>query len=443
MPGRPRTSIRVGIKHSPGIVATVALSLLLQASPSAATVALAPRMAHAVSSAPPPAQGPIVNLPSAAFTDGVLDGSDFPASGTLTIDLANAITGDWATTDGAGQGVYDPAIWSVVFKYSAVTVPAGKTVNFTNHPSHAPVVWLVDQDVTIAAGAVVDVSARDAAIWIEPGPGGFRGAGQQTTRPNGAGFGPGGGFDGGQGRYAVSGSGPQGTSYGSPGVFPLIGGSGAGKNSSGGIARGGAGGGAILLAANGTISLGGTVRADMPYLSIIDAYYSSGGAIRIVGSTVSALPGHALRALGHDGVLAETAGRIRVEAATLNGLISANPPASFGVPSPLLPDPMSTPSVRVASVTFNAQTLPVPADPRSRLDPMNADVVLAGAGAATVRVVGQFVNPGQPVHVRVTDAYGSAVVYTGTLVGTFANTIADVSVQIPEGLCAVQARAVL
>jgi hypothetical protein len=99
--------------------------------------------------------------------------------------------------------------------------------------------------------------------------------------------------------------------------------------------------------------------------------------------------------------------------------------------------------VRVVSVVLGAQNMPVPLDPRSSLSAPQADVVLNGFGPAVVHVAGQFIQPGASVYVRVTNVYGTAVVYTGTLVGTFATTTAAVNVTIPQGVSAVQARAEL
>ena len=78
------------------------------------------------------------------------DGSDgaLVVSANLTIDLSEAASGPgiaWDTPSPVpGKGVYDPDQWAVVFKYSSVTINANRTVTFVNHPSNAPVVWLVE-----------------------------------------------------------------------------------------------------------------------------------------------------------------------------------------------------------------------------------------------------------------------------------------------------------
>ena len=80
------------------------------------------------------------------------------------------------TASTPGAGVYDPNQWAVVFKYSSVIVDGVYTVTFKNHPSHAPVVWLVSGDVTLAGEVNLDGQPWVyAPALAEPGPGGFRG----------------------------------------------------------------------------------------------------------------------------------------------------------------------------------------------------------------------------------------------------------------------------
>ncbi len=126
---------------------------------------------------------------------------------TMTIDLALAASGldgqgqpiTWQTPSPvAGRGVYDPFVWAVVFKYSAIAMPAGKTVRFANHPSRAPVVWLVAGSVVVEAGGQVvldGVGSFSGGAHTEPGPGGFR-SGQPISGVGTDGFGPGGGVAG-------------------------------------------------------------------------------------------------------------------------------------------------------------------------------------------------------------------------------------------------------
>ncbi len=95
------------------------------------------------------------------------------------IDLSQAITGQWNADNSAnpGNGVYDPTMWAVVFKYAGVNIPSGVTVTFLNHASRCPVVWLVQGNCTIAGSVVLDGESYTSDGSIpESGPGGFRGA---------------------------------------------------------------------------------------------------------------------------------------------------------------------------------------------------------------------------------------------------------------------------
>src|ERR1017187_8227250 len=117
-----------------------------------------------------------LNIPS--------DGSDgaLVISNNTVIDLSQAVTGSWTNNNSAnaGKGIYDPAKWAVVFKHSSVVISNGATLTFSNHPTHAPVVWLVNGDVTIQTNAILSVDGQnsytsDPANLPLGGPGGFRG----------------------------------------------------------------------------------------------------------------------------------------------------------------------------------------------------------------------------------------------------------------------------
>ncbi|MEI6676738.1 MAG: hypothetical protein WCO57_16325 [Verrucomicrobiota bacterium] len=80
------------------------------------------------------------------------DGSDgaLVITNDTVIDMSQAVTCVWTNTSGTpGTGIYDPIRWAVVFKYSSVKIGASATVIFTSHPTHPPVVWLVNGNVTI------------------------------------------------------------------------------------------------------------------------------------------------------------------------------------------------------------------------------------------------------------------------------------------------------
>src|SRR5271157_5990859 len=103
------------------------------------------------------------------------DGSDGPliVTNNLVIDLNRATVGNWNLNNqtNAGNGVYDPQRWAVVFKYTYVIIYGGATVTFINNSTRAPVVWLVQGDVQI--DGTVSLNGQDAVLaplLAEPGP---------------------------------------------------------------------------------------------------------------------------------------------------------------------------------------------------------------------------------------------------------------------------------
>ena len=118
-------------------------------------------------------------------------------------------------------------------------------MTFSNHPSRAPVVWLVNGDVTVNGTLNLDGKNGDTldSLPKEPGPGGFRGAAYAMAPVGvGAGLGPGGSL-GANGVY----------NYGNSKIIPLIGGSGGAGRTAFGEGSGSGAGGAILIAAANTM----------------------------------------------------------------------------------------------------------------------------------------------------------------------------------------------
>lgn len=99
-----------------------------------------------------------IAIPGADGSDGALN-----ITQDSVIDSSKATTGKWDDNNSAnaGNGVYDPEKWAVVFKYTSVNVLAGKKLTFKNHATRAPVVWLVSGNVTI--GGTVDLAAPPGA----------------------------------------------------------------------------------------------------------------------------------------------------------------------------------------------------------------------------------------------------------------------------------------
>ena len=155
--------------------------------------------------------------------------------------------------------------WAVIFKYSSVNIPSGVTVTFKNHPSHAPVVWLVSGAVTNNGRLSVDGAAATGVGPAEGGPGGFRGCLPPVAGVTigSAGFGPGGGnYTDGAGSFGSLGGGNAGPIYGNNRLIPLVGGSGGAPRSVNYVTcHDWTAGGAILVAAANRIQLNGQISA--------------------------------------------------------------------------------------------------------------------------------------------------------------------------------------
>jgi len=385
----------------------------------------------------------------------------------MTIDLGLAATSPWTTPSPvAGRGVYDSDAWAVVFKYTNVTVPTGKTVRFTNHPTRAPVVWLSQGDVII--DGEIDLDGADGhawnatPTWAEPGPGGFRGglgrpAGAQQKQT--AGFGPGGGFTGSSGTGSPAGFAAAGDTnnpfmpgpaYGTRKLEQLLGGSGGGDDIGANRPGSGAGGGAMLIAADTALRVSGSIHADGgthgAYANgvTVGGGPGSGGALRLLAHEVEIVPGALVRCLGRSigyggAYSTSSAGRIRIEANVHTFGTITNPVPSVGLPGPVFSPGQGR--VRVASVDGVA----VPIDPKAALLDFFADVGLVGAGTKNVTIVGVGIPDQTTVELRVTDSLGEASVVTGTLTATGqpGETAATLQVDFPPSVVVLQARALL
>jgi hypothetical protein len=344
-------------------------------------------------------------VPGANGTDGALN-----ITNNTVIDLSQAVTAEWDSDNSAnaGKGVYDSNKWAVVFKYTSVNIASNVTVTFNNHPSRAPVVWLVSGDVTVNGTLSLNgQNAVSAPNLAEPGPGGFRGGvGYYSIGVSkGPGFGVGGGGRNAGGSYStVGGSGP--SIYGNPSVIPLVGGSGGGGRdapSNGG----GAGGGAILIASTGEMRVNGTLRSKggegvggTDHWTDAPSGSGSGGAIRLVSDSL--LGNGSITALGGTSGYAGGLGRIRIERVSNSATIIPTPDPSTVDLAPgataLLWPPTNAPQVRIVSISgTNA-----PADPRASFGTYGADVNLPVTTQAIVYVETVYVEPESQVRVRIT-----------------------------------------
>lgn len=364
-----------------------------------------------------------LNIPYGnARSDGALS-----AAGNLEINLDGAAARAWDAVPAAeGSGVYDANQWAVVFKYSSVDIAAGATVTFKNHASRAPVVWLVDGDVTINGTLNLSGAAHDTESGTfrlsEPGPGGFRGGDSyvNVAETGGSGLGPGGSFswiNNGDWAFQLPSYATVGsiyrsdlvpTTYGSSRIVPLIGGSGGsgyrtGQNNAGG----GAGGGAILIAATGRITINGAVRANGGG----GAVPGSGGAIRLIAEAVSGL-GRLEAVGGSSSVFAANSGvgRIRIETPNFSAAFAAVMPVTEAV-SPDSPVQLwpaaNAPKARIVSVSGLAS----PAEPRASLgapDARKADIRVPGGGSGEIIVETDNLPQTATVVVRVSPRSGQA-----------------------------------
>jgi hypothetical protein len=366
-----------------------------------------------------------LTIPGADGSDGV-----FAPTASTNINLALAPTGTW---DGAnaspGRGVYDPAKWAVVLRYSSVNIPAGVTVTFSNHPTQAPVVWLVSGNATIGGTVSLNgIVTSGTAVQSPGGPGGFRGSYVNGAGGSGrSGFGPGGGALNDNGTYA--------TAYGNARLLPLLGGSGAGYHSGNG-AHGGGGGGAILIAVSGNLAVNGIVRANGAYHA--NGHVGSGGALRLIAGNMMGTG--VLQAVSNSEI---DIGRIRLEAANYTGALGCNPQAAVVPPdNPVLIWPQTdAPSVRVVSIGG----ISAPTDPTSSLNPPGGDVNFSVSNAVQVVIEARNLATNATMRVRITHTIQNSAdtVTAGYVSGDFTlSQWAAMATIAPNTYAAIQVRAV-
>jgi hypothetical protein len=381
------------------------------------------------------------------------DGSDgalfVPTGTTLVVDLGLATPAPWgASSPVQGTGVYDWEKWAVVFKYTTITIEAGATVRFANHPKGAPVAWLAAGDITIDGEVILDGNAGQSAAdqqYAAPGPGGFDGGvGKLNGILASGGFGPGGGgVSDGAGHSGNGGGVTGGDTYGSERIIPLIGGSGGGGQvSSTGLLGGGAGGGSILIATSGTIEIGSTglVSANGGDGGAVSTFVGagSGGAIRLVAAAI--LGSGRISALGSDVGDDGSDGRIRFEAPQIafGNMVFPTPSVSFAQ-SPVFSD--EAPVLMIESVTDgDAQTIPFPVDPDAGILTTDADV--DDGNDVTVNISARRVPPGTVITVIVAPANADRIEFQSEpLVGTMQVSTTTAVVTMPQGRSEIQLRA--
>ena len=217
-----------------------------------------------------------------------------------------------------------------VFNFTTITINGGHVLTFNRNALNTPVYLLATGDVVINGGAEIQVEGSGGNQSANTdggagGPGGFDGG-----RAGADGQGPGAGRAGssgsgadaaGGGSYGTTGSGStstnRGSTYGSPLLVPLVGGSGGGGAPGGG---GGGGGGAILIASSTRIVHNGVIRVRGGSGSAADNR-GSGGAIRLIAPAVIGGGGFDASGSGN--------GRVRIDSIDRTGM-SLSGPFSLG-----------------------------------------------------------------------------------------------------------------
>jgi hypothetical protein len=373
-----------------------------------------------------------LNIPS--------DGSDgaLVISSDTVIDLSQAVTGNWTNNNSAnaGQGIYDPNKWAVVFKYSSVVIANGATLTFSNHPTHAPVVWLVSGDVTVNGAISLDgrYSILNYTNTAEPGPGGFRGGNIVMS-----GFGPGGGYDSGNyafGYYSTT------HAYGNQQIVPLIGGSGAGAGYFGSYSAGG--GGAILIASSGTININGSVHANagvVYYNPPTAVYYAAGGAIRLIAGQISG--NGSIAVSGYD------PGRFRLEATNI-GYFNISIPGN-GTPQDVVVSPFpltiwpatNAPTVQVTTISNVDANLTAPVDPKAALGAGGDDLAIATKTAVMIGLQTFNFPTNGTVNVYIKSLYNGQTVLPASCISGNSNSASwQLVTTLPLNHTVIQARAI-
>jgi hypothetical protein len=346
------------------------------------------------------------------------DGSDgaLNITANTVINLSQAVTGSWDANNSAnaGKGIFDPVKRAIVFKYSSVNIDLNRSLTFINHPTRAPVVWLVQGNVTITGTLGLNgAGVANNNLLAEPGPGGFRG-GAVGSLGSGSGLGVGGGV----GAY---GGGTYSSTYGNPSLVPLIGGSGG--------HAGTGGGGAILIAAGSTIQVNGLISAIGVSTNQSGSGQGSGGAIRLVADSV----------MGSGTLDTRNNGRLRIEANNVSGNIVTYP-QTIAVP-PATPPTIwpgnEAPTVKITNVDSSA----APAVPTAPLD-LAADVGVSTNGASTVTIqTTNFPTDGN-VQVRAAPKFGAAAWTTAVFQsGDATSATWTATLTFPTGFTTLQARA--
>ncbi len=305
------------------------------------------------------------------------------------------------------QNFYVQLPESGVLNYTTVNIPRLKVLGFKRNSRNTPAIILAQGNVLIVGSIEVDQASFNSCCFIGfdvPGPGGFYGG-----APNQPGFGPGGG----QLPPGIGG----GRWVGPLSLSPIVGGSG-GRGTAGRVGCGG--GGAIIIASSGTITMTSTAFMSAGTFVFIGSVCNfdnggSGGAIRLVANALD-IAGQ-LRATGANN------GVIRLEATSLTFTGSSVPAA---VLAPINPTIVlsAMPQLTIQSVGGYA----VPSYAGSRFD--TVDLLLPNQLPDPLSVVVRANNipVGTQINVGFVSGSGQATSAPGTLSGSFASSSATATI---------------
>ena len=248
----------------------------------------------------------------------------------------------------------------------------------------------------------------------EPAPGGFRGG--ASLLGAGTGLGP------------IAGSFR--STYGNPGLTPLIGGVGFHAHAYGGR-RGPGGGGAILIATPGDVAVNGLISANGGSWDWDGTGgKASGGGIRVVANSLTGTG--KLRAIAD--------GRIRLEAGTFS-MSQATEPEQIAVqpsPTPQIWPAADAPTARILSIA--GQNAPL--DPRSPLVG-SADLIIQTNQTTVVLVETKNFPIEGAVNVRLMPKYAGEANYAALRVsGSYAQAVWRATLPFAPGYSTLQVRAI-
>jgi hypothetical protein len=364
---------------------------------------------------------------------------------------------DGALSLAAGESRVVQVPASGILNYTTVTLAGGATLQFKANADNTPVTVLATGDVSIAGGAIIDVSggqptavtgyADVAATGGLPGPGGSYGATKYIDFLQGddawsVGHGPGGGAPsidsgcptaGGGGSPVTAGDSKCVSGWGKPFAditWKLLSAGSGGGTSTGDKAMAGAGGGGgITIASSGKVTVLGSILArggDRPAGTTYGG--GGGGFIRIAATQVAGTGILDARAgcSGGRSVSGEGGcggdGIVRIEATDYTKTLQSYPVARLGLPGRGLPYPQDKrPSLRIVSVG-GRPVVPAPGWTHPSLAPV---LVLPQDQVMQAELEGHFIPPGSLVQVRINN-----YIWTGTLEGTLESTTCSITISV-------------